>query len=238
MRSARTTRPPGARCRRLADLARAGLEVPDAFVVTSVAYQTVAANCALGAVIERALAGIGPDDFDELAAAETRIREHLAAAPVPAEITDAIAEAYEDLCVRRREVRLPVAVRSSSSTEDAVAASSAGQYDTYLGLAGTAAVLDGVRRCWGQLVRGAGPGLPDAPRFVPCRLTDGGRGGRARPGPGQRGGLLGEPGDRAARPAGRRGDLRLRRGARPGSGQPRPCRDWTDGPARAQLQGR
>ena len=27
---------------RLADLARAGLEVPEAFVVTSVAYQTVA----------------------------------------------------------------------------------------------------------------------------------------------------------------------------------------------------
>ena len=141
----------GGKMSRLADLARAGLDVPEAFVVTSAAYQTVADGCGLPSVIERALAGIGPDDLDELAEAETRIREHLAAAPVPAEITDAIAEAYEDLCVRRREVRLPVAVRSSSSTEDAVAASSAGQYDTYLGLAGTAAVIDGVRRCWGSL---------------------------------------------------------------------------------------
>ena len=90
----------------------------------------------------------------------------------------------------------------------------------------------------GQPVRRAGAGLPDAPRPVPRRLTDGGRRGRARPGPGQRGRLLGEPGDRAARPPGRGGDVRLRRGARAGPGQPRPCRDRPHGPARTQLQGR
>jgi pyruvate, water dikinase len=41
----------------------------------------------------------------------------------------------------------PMAVRSSASTEDTVDASAAGQHDSFLGVRGADAVVDGVRRC-------------------------------------------------------------------------------------------
>jgi len=141
----------GGKMSRLAELARAGLNVPDAFVVTTEAFQAVASACDLPAVLDRELTGVHADDMAALAAAEQRLRDHLASAPLAPDIADAVTAAYEELCAANREALLPVAVRSSATTEDAVAASSAGQYDTYLGLAGAPAVLEGVLRCWGSL---------------------------------------------------------------------------------------
>ncbi|MDP4510185.1 PEP/pyruvate-binding domain-containing protein [Nonomuraea turcica] len=141
----------GGKMTRLADLARAGLTVPHAFVVTTDAFQAVAAACDLPSALDRELAGLGADDSAGLARAEQRLRERLAGAPLPPDLTEAVAGAYEQLCAASRDALLPVAVRSSATTEDAVASSSAGQYDTYLGLTGAPAVLDGILRCWGSL---------------------------------------------------------------------------------------
>jgi pyruvate,water dikinase len=141
----------GGKMSRLADLARAGLTVPDAFVVTTDAFQVVASACDLPSALDRELAGLGADDTAGLQRAEQRLRECLASAPLPPDLTEAVTGAYEQLCAANRDALLPVAVRSSATTEDAVASSSAGQYDTYLGLAGAPAVLDGMLRCWGSL---------------------------------------------------------------------------------------
>jgi pyruvate, water dikinase len=111
----------------------------------------VASACDLPAALDRELAGVHADDMAALTAAEHRLRDHLSSAPLPPDIADAIAAGYEELCAAHREALLPVAVRSSGTTEDAVAASSAGQYDTYLGLSGAPAVLEAVLRCWGSL---------------------------------------------------------------------------------------
>ncbi|GAA1978511.1 PEP/pyruvate-binding domain-containing protein [Amycolatopsis minnesotensis] len=67
---------------------------------------------------------------------------------VPREIEDAITRAYEELSGSEP---VAVAVRSSSTAEDLPDASFAGQYDTYLNVRGSAAVLDAVRQCWGSL---------------------------------------------------------------------------------------
>lgn len=141
----------GGKMTRLADLSRAGLTVPHAFVITTDAFQAVAAACDLPSALDRELTGLDADDSAGLDRAEQRLRERLAGAPVPAALTEAVTSAYEQLCATTRDALLPVAVRSSASTEDAVASSSAGQYDTYLGLAGAPAVLDGMLRCWGSL---------------------------------------------------------------------------------------
>jgi pyruvate,water dikinase len=141
----------GGKMTRLADLTRAGLTVPQAFVITTDAFEAVASACDLPATLERELAGLDANDLDGLDRAEQRLRECLAGAPVPAELTDAVTGAYEQLCAATRDALLPVAVRSSATTEDAVASSSAGQYDTYLGLAGAPDILDGMVRCWGSL---------------------------------------------------------------------------------------
>jgi pyruvate,water dikinase len=141
----------GGKLTRLADLARAGLTVPQAFVVTTDAFRAVASACDLPSALDQELAGLGADDAAGLARAEQRLRECLASAPLPPDLTEAVTGAYEQLCATNRDALLPVAVRSSATTEDAVASSSAGQYDTYLGLTGAPAVLDGMLRCWGSL---------------------------------------------------------------------------------------
>ncbi|WP_064750566.1 cytochrome P450 [Solirubrobacter soli] len=49
---------------------------------------------------------------------------------------------------------VPVAVRSSATSEDAVDASCAGQYDTYLWVTGADEVIRHVERCWGSMNTG------------------------------------------------------------------------------------
>src|SRR5207237_8993211 len=57
-------------------------------------------------------------------------------------LCDQIAEAYHQLGGG------PVAVRSSATTEDLPGSSSAGQYETILGVEGESAILDAMARCW------------------------------------------------------------------------------------------
>src|SRR4051794_30903186 len=45
----------------------------------------------------------------------------------------------------------PVAVRSSAANEDTALASAAGQYDSFLGVQGVAAVVDAVHDCWASV---------------------------------------------------------------------------------------
>jgi phosphohistidine swiveling domain-containing protein len=65
---------------------------------------------------------------------------------MPDPVATAIAAAYASL-----GDDVPVAVRSSATTEDLPGLSAAGQHDTYLNVRGEAAVLDAVRRCWASL---------------------------------------------------------------------------------------
>jgi phosphohistidine swiveling domain-containing protein len=117
----------------LGELVRAGLPVPEGFVVTTAAYATVISSLNL-LINERAAGG-------EAAA----IRADVEAAIMPEDIHAAIADAYGGLGGG------PVAVRSSATAEDLPGAAFAGQQDTFLNVVGEAAVIDAVRRCWASL---------------------------------------------------------------------------------------
>ena len=117
----------------LGELVRAGLQVPDGFVVTSDAYARVV-NLLDLKIAGRVAVGDG-----------VAIRASVEAAAVPADIQAAIADAYAALGAG------PVAVRSSATAEDLPGAAFAGQQDTYLNIIGEGPVLDAVRRCWGSL---------------------------------------------------------------------------------------
>jgi len=108
----------------LGELRRAGLPVPDGFVVTTRAF-------------ERAVSAADPSSSD--------MRARIAAAPIPADVAAAIRTAYQGLGEG------PVAVRSSATGEDAANASFAGLQDTYLWIRGEQQVLEHVRRCWASL---------------------------------------------------------------------------------------
>jgi phosphoenolpyruvate synthase/pyruvate phosphate dikinase len=142
----------GSKMARLGELRRAGLTVPDGFVVTTAAYEHFLHAHDLGRQVDDRLAAIGDlESLDEVEQASAEIRKRIEITPIPDEIADPIADSYEELSYRCYDLNVPVAVRSSATGEDAGDASFAGQFDTYLGMSGRERVVDAVRRCWASL---------------------------------------------------------------------------------------
>jgi pyruvate,water dikinase len=136
----------------LGELLRAGIRVPDGFVVTTAAFQQVALHLTVQAepIAERATA-LDPDDPEALAAETALIRAAVGSAPLPPSVVEAITAHYERLCAEAGRRDLPVAVRSSATSEDGAEASFAGLQDTYLWVSGGGSVVEHVRRCWASL---------------------------------------------------------------------------------------
>jgi pyruvate,water dikinase len=133
----------------LGELLRAGIRVPDGFVVTTAAFRE-----AMGGLLEeigRRVAALDPADGERLAVVTAELRALVESAPAPAGVAEAITTAYEGLCAQAGDEELPVAVRSSATSEDSAEASFAGLQDTYLWVQGGRSVLDHVRRCWASL---------------------------------------------------------------------------------------
>jgi pyruvate,water dikinase len=133
----------------LGELLRAGIRVPDGFVVTTAAFRE--AMGALAGEIGRRVAALDPADADRLATVTAEIRALVESAPPPPDVADAITAGYAQLCAGAGQPDLPVAVRSSATSEDSADASFAGLQDTYLWIHGGRSVLDHVRRCWASL---------------------------------------------------------------------------------------
>lgn len=145
----------GSKMGRLTELHHAGVEVPPGFAVTVEAYRRHCAETGLDGRIDEVITGLGdaPDDAAVEQASAT-IRQMFTDTPMSDELGAALTEAYEDLCLRRAEVNVPTAVRSSATGEDAADASFAGIFDTYLGVSGPQRVQEAVRNCWGSLFTG------------------------------------------------------------------------------------
>jgi pyruvate,water dikinase len=140
----------GGKAAALGELAAAGLPVPAGFAVTTVAYQRAAAALDPDRSIGARIGRLDPADTAGIAAASARARERILAAPLPADVREAIAACYQAL-PGGHPAGAPVAVRSSATSEDSESASFAGVADTYLWVQGEHAVADHVRRCWASL---------------------------------------------------------------------------------------
>lgn len=160
----------GPKLARLGALAGRGWQVPDGYVVSVEALRgwlpppvrdglrRVAQAAARlprpqpggpGAAPGPDFGGSGPGALALLA---EEARQAIEATPLPARLTGAIADAHQRLEARTGAgPGLLVAVRSSATCEDTATASFAGQFDTFLGVSGAAAVTDHVRRCWSSL---------------------------------------------------------------------------------------
>jgi pyruvate,water dikinase len=133
----------------LGELLRAGIRVPDGFVVTTAAFREVMG--ALVEEVEHRVTALDPGDAERLATVTAEIRALVESAPPPPPVAQAIVTGYERLCALAGQPGLPVAVRSSATSEDSAEASFAGLQDTYLWVHGGQSVLDHVRRCWASL---------------------------------------------------------------------------------------
>jgi pyruvate,water dikinase len=134
----------GPKAARLAELRRAGLTVPDGFCLTADAYRAVLDAAGIAEAARRAAQAERPE-ARRLALA---VRLGLQRAALPAAITGPLVNAWRSLA---GAARAPVAVRSSALLEDTPETSFAGQFETYLGVDGTADLLTAVRACWASL---------------------------------------------------------------------------------------
>ncbi|WP_225924457.1 PEP/pyruvate-binding domain-containing protein [Pseudonocardia abyssalis] len=145
----------GSKMGRLTELHLAGVEVPQGFAVTVEAYRRHCAESGLDARIDEVIEWLGTDPADAAVEdASARIRALFESTPMSDALAAEITDAYDELSLRCVDVNVPTAVRSSATGEDAADASFAGIFDTYLGVAGAARVLDAVRQCWGSLFTG------------------------------------------------------------------------------------
>jgi phosphohistidine swiveling domain-containing protein len=136
----------------LAKLSRAGIPVPDGFHVTTEAYRQFVAANDLQKKILAALQDVDESLPASLETASAAIGRFFADGKIPADITTAITDAYNELNRQSKiENRKSVAVRSSATAEDLPGASFAGQQDTYLNIRGNDAVLEAVKKCWASL---------------------------------------------------------------------------------------
>ncbi len=133
----------------LGELTRAGLPVPDGFVVGAPAYAAFCAESGLRERLAELLDGVDVEDTKALQAASVAAREMLDAAPMPPALAQEIRLRYEQLVGEDTEA--PVAVRSSATAEDTAETSFAGMNETFLNVRGAEAVIDAVRRCWRSL---------------------------------------------------------------------------------------
>ncbi len=135
----------------LGELLAAGLPVPPGFAITIDAYQTVREHAEVRRAVGRLLAGAEGCDAAALEEISVAIRRSIEGVPLHDGVAEAVRRAYETLCERGSGNALPVAVRSSATSEDLPDASFAGEHDTYLWVRGAGDVLRHVTRCWSSL---------------------------------------------------------------------------------------
>jgi pyruvate,water dikinase len=132
----------------LGELQRAGIAVPPGFVVRTQAFERFLEALERQSPIRAQVEELSPDDLDAVTACSIATRARLEEAPLPQPVLEEISAAHAKLC---HAGILPVAVRSSATTEDASDASFAGLQDTYLWVKSESEMLRKVRSCWSSL---------------------------------------------------------------------------------------
>ena len=131
-------------------MAGAGVRVPNGFALTATAYRQALTAAGAGPRLHALLDRLEVTDLPALAHAAAAAREIVHAATGTETLRAAIAAGYAEL-EREYGAGVAVAVRSSATAEDLPDASFAGQHESFLNVAGAAAVFEACRRCFASL---------------------------------------------------------------------------------------
>jgi pyruvate, water dikinase len=141
----------GGKCASLGAMTVAGLPVPPGFAVTTHAFADSMGRDHVGPVLHRLLDDLDVSDLHALSAAAATCRQMVLDAGPSQEAEETIRAGYRQLCEQTGIDDVAVAVRSSSTAEDMLDASFAGQQDTYLWIRGADRVVNHVVHCWASL---------------------------------------------------------------------------------------
>lgn len=135
----------------LGEMLHIGLRVPPGFAVTTHAFDTFWEKERVRGQIIRILSEIASEDVKSLEEAGRDVRSLIESTPIPETIAKQIRESYKKLCKLCGDSNLPVAVRSSATSEDTKTASFAGLHDSYLYVRGESEVMRYILKCWTSL---------------------------------------------------------------------------------------
>jgi len=134
----------------IANLANAGISVPDGFATTADAFREHLQTNDLEKRINDVLISLDTDDMDALTRTGAQVRQWVIEAPLPAALVTAVTEAWEIINASAGG-DASVAVRSSATAEDLPEASFAGQQETYLNVKTLDDVLVRIREVYASL---------------------------------------------------------------------------------------
>ncbi|BEP92574.1 phosphoenolpyruvate synthase [Acidovorax sp. A79] len=126
-----------------------GVRVPTGFATTAHAFRQFLAHDGLADKISAKLKSLDTEDVRALAAVGAEIRAMVEAQPFPADLQQAIAEAFATLSAGNPAASF--AVRSSATAEDLPDASFAGQQETFLNVVGIDDVLHKMKEVFASL---------------------------------------------------------------------------------------
>ena len=135
----------------LGEMTGAGLPVPPGFALTTAAFRASKDASDLDTQLAIHLADLDTDNTAMVEDRCAKIRTAIEQMPMDSKVEADLRAGYAELCTLANTDDVPVAVRSSATSEDSPDASFAGEHDTYLWIRGGDAVVDAVRRCWASL---------------------------------------------------------------------------------------
>jgi len=129
----------------LGEMTKAGLPVPQGFIVTADAYFRFVREKKIDAYIAKWTKGLDPEDSKKLNKIALELQKAMKNFALPTELVREIERAYDTM------KHGAVAVRSSATAEDLPDASFAGQQATFLNIEGKQALIKAIRECWASL---------------------------------------------------------------------------------------
>ena len=164
----------------LGELTRAGLPVPDGFVVTAEAYLDALDRAGIRERVCRRSAELDSSDDAALAVAASELQTLVGRVALPEELRLEVLSAYG-----RLGQDAFVAVRSSATGEDTATTSFAGMNESFTNVRGDTELLESIVRCWASLFGEracsyrAAQGVTDEPAIavVVQRMADADRSG-------------------------------------------------------------
>ena len=127
-----------------------GINIPDGFAITALAYWDFIHANKLADPIQKILEKLDTVNFSNLETVSDTLRELILESKLPKETISELNLHYKKLCDQYGDY-CDVAVRSSATAEDLPSASFAGQHESYLNIRGAREIQNAVKHCYASL---------------------------------------------------------------------------------------
>jgi pyruvate,water dikinase len=135
----------------ISKLSKRGVNIPNGFATTSVAFRYFMGKSGLEEKIGEILKDLDVKNIKNLQERGKKVRNLILKSRVPEDLEKEILKNYHRLSKEYGEKNSDVAVRTSATAEDSPGASFAGQYWTYLNIKGDKELLKAVKGCLASL---------------------------------------------------------------------------------------